>query len=240
MRLHMYLRGGDPADYPWVRLEPPPSHWLWMEPDPTPPSRFYPPKAGDTAWGYVHEYVMIGGNVTYVRGTYVLVVEVTTEYGIYTHDIAFGVDINPHLRVPVVNVTTPVDGERFDGSTILIEGTATDDLSVDRVEVRLDGRMWETIPGAPEWSYTLDTGTLEDGWHVIEFRAFDGEHTSDVVEAEFMVSKPPEPMDGDGGDGDDGLGLGPVWTLALVIVAVIALVSLGLIFQGLVGRFKKD
>jgi hypothetical protein len=239
MRLHLYLRGDDPAEYPWVRLEPQ-SDWVWRGPGPLPLGRFYPPRTGDTAWTYVNEYVMLGGNVTYARGTYVLVVEVTTEYDVYTEEFSFDIDINPHLRIPVVNVTTPVYGEEYDGSVVLIEGTATDDLSVDRVEVRVDGMMWETIPGAPEWSYALDTGALDDGWHVIEFRASDGDQWSEVLEYGFRVTKPPEPVDGNGGNGDDGLGIDPAWTLALVVVVVIGLVSLGLVFKGLMGRMEKD
>lgn len=56
---------------------------------------------------------------------------------------------------------------------VVISGTATDNISVDRVEVRLDQNDWVLASGTTDWSYPLDTAHFLNGTHHLEARAFD-------------------------------------------------------------------
>jgi hypothetical protein len=76
---------------------------------------------------------------------------------------------------PTLSVTNlPAGGELKSG---FIVGTASDDVSLSAVEVRLDGGSWQNATGTDSWSYSLPTGTsiwkLRSS-HSIDVRARDG------------------------------------------------------------------
>jgi hypothetical protein len=73
---------------------------------------------------------------------------------------------------PTVGITYPLENGTIMG-TITVEGTASDDTAVDRVEVRVDDRSWALATGSESWSYTLNTVALTDGAHTITARATD-------------------------------------------------------------------
>ena len=55
----------------------------------------------------------------------------------------------------------------------MISGTATDNIAVQTVEVRLDNGAWTTAAGTSTWSYSVNTSNLLNGTHVIAARATD-------------------------------------------------------------------
>ena len=88
-------------------------------------------------------------------------------------------DLPPVNRAPVVVMTQPVDGSFASGS-FKVEGVASDDRDVQRVDVRVGDGTWEEADGTGEWSLVVETGELEEGWLTIEARAFDGDLYSDT------------------------------------------------------------
>ena len=56
---------------------------------------------------------------------------------------------------------------------LLISGTATDNIAVQTVEVRLDNGPWTTAAGTTTWSYSLNSSNFLNGPHVVAARATD-------------------------------------------------------------------
>lgn len=79
---------------------------------------------------------------------------------------------NPPDAAPVVRIDSPVTGELLQGSAI-VRGVASDDQSVARVELRVDGGEWRCANGTGDWSCLVTTTNLSDGHHLLECRAID-------------------------------------------------------------------
>jgi len=110
-------------------------------------------------------------------GTHTLTFLVQDDHGIWSDEddgtLVITKYIPPDQR-PSISISSPSDRARVSGE-ITITGTASDDGGIMKVECRLDDGVWEEAQGSTEWSLALDTTTLEDGWHSISMRAFDGE-----------------------------------------------------------------
>ncbi len=72
---------------------------------------------------------------------------------------------------PSVAVTQPAGGGTIAG-TATVAADASDDVGVERVELRIDGVLFATDPAAP-YDFLWDTSTVADGSHVLEARAYD-------------------------------------------------------------------
>jgi len=73
---------------------------------------------------------------------------------------------------PRIAITAPAEGTTVTGD-VLIEGTASDNASVSKVEVQIDDGPFELASGTLSWSFTLFSDTLVDGEHTISARATD-------------------------------------------------------------------
>ncbi len=76
------------------------------------------------------------------------------------------------LVPPVVTLQSPTNNA-FVAGLLTISGTATDNLAVQKVEVRLDTNAWSLATGATTWSYSLNTSNFLNGSHIISARATD-------------------------------------------------------------------
>ena len=73
---------------------------------------------------------------------------------------------------PAVTVTTPTNAAIVAGN-LVISGTATDNIAVQAVQVRLDNGPWTTAAGTTAWSYSLNSSNFLNGPHVVAARATD-------------------------------------------------------------------
>ncbi len=95
-------------------------------------------------------------------------------------------------EAPVVEIEHPVDGATVSG-VIDIYGVAWDDVEVLGVDLIFDHEfdVEATLTGHHEhiwnWTYEWDTTEFENGWHVIQARAWDGELHSDLHTIEVKV-----------------------------------------------------
>jgi len=85
---------------------------------------------------------------------------------------------------PAINLATPTNAAIIAGN-LLISGTATDNLTVQTVEIRLDNGPWVTATGTNTWSYNLNSSNFLNGPHLVAARATD---TSGNVSATNTVS----------------------------------------------------
>jgi hypothetical protein len=89
---------------------------------------------------------------------------------------------------PTVTITSPTNLEVVSG-TITISGTASDDVSVEKVQVKVDSGAWLDATGTTSWTYTLNTLMLSDGLHLVQARAYDGSlYSSSNAEVTINVS----------------------------------------------------
>src|SRR5439155_15055020 len=73
---------------------------------------------------------------------------------------------------PSVTLQSPTNMAVISGN-LIISGTATDNVAVAKVEVRLDTGAWVTAAGTSSWSYTLNSSNFLNGPHTLAARATD-------------------------------------------------------------------
>lgn len=89
-------------------------------------------------------------------------------------------------RRPTVAITSPASGATVDG-TVLIDGTASDDRLVARVEIAVDGGAPAVASGTTDWGFSLDTTALADGAHMVTARALDSAGQSSSASISLTV-----------------------------------------------------
>ena len=90
------------------------------------------------------------------------------------------------LTAPNITFTTPAEGAIFTSAAISVNGTASDNLFVERVEVRLNGGAWELAAGNTTWTASL---TLIEGRDTLEARAFDAAGNSKNATVSVFYSR---------------------------------------------------
>jgi hypothetical protein len=76
--------------------------------------------------------------------------------------------IPPHIKIE-----TPFDNYISEGDILTIEGHASDNLDVNRIEVSFDDGEWREANGTEQWSLDWDISGYNLGDHIISARAFD-------------------------------------------------------------------
>jgi hypothetical protein len=122
-------------------------------------------------------------------------------------------------RSPIVELVssfpTPVSGN------VTIEGTASGDVDIQRVQFRIDDGEWILGEGTSVWSADIDPTWLEAGSHTFEVRAWDGYNHGTFGPIGFTVYFPPEDPDGGGEDDDSNLWVLIITFLITVFVIII-------------------
>ncbi len=91
---------------------------------------------------------------------------------------------------PTVAITSPAPDARVN-KTLSVTGTASDDNTVDRVELRVDTGTWDPATGTTAWTAEVNLAGLASGAHTLEVRSSDGERTSVVAQLPFVVDTRP-------------------------------------------------
>jgi len=71
---------------------------------------------------------------------------------------------------PTVSIGSPIAGAQFNDPSLFISGIASDDKGVAVVELRLNGRSWQTASGTTNWNFSV---SLVAGNNTIEARSGD-------------------------------------------------------------------
>jgi major membrane immunogen (membrane-anchored lipoprotein) len=75
-------------------------------------------------------------------------------------------------KAPTLAITTPTAGAEAGGS-LVVQGTAWDNVRVKRVEVSVDGGAPTVAAGTTDWSKAIDTASYSNGTHTVTAKAFD-------------------------------------------------------------------
>jgi hypothetical protein len=97
---------------------------------------------------------------------------------------------NVNLHAPVVEITSPDDGDEVSG-VVTITGTTSDedgDETILSVEVSIDGGLWAEAEGITDWEIMFDSSEYSDGSIVVDVRASDGVHTSEDRSITLVVN----------------------------------------------------
>jgi hypothetical protein len=91
---------------------------------------------------------------------------------------------------PTISITSPAEDQSFppETTTVIVSGTAADDVLVSLVEVSTDGSTWKAATGTTDWSSSV---TVQEGPNVIYARAKDSSNNigNDIVN--ITVQSPP-------------------------------------------------
>jgi hypothetical protein len=122
----------------------------------------------------------------------------------FSLEVEFNFTIN---QIPLVAITGHVEGKLFKDK-VNFEGTASDDIAVVAVEIRIDAGEWLDLGALAVWNYKAPVNDMEEGNHSLEVRVWDGEKYSEIEETYFSYEKSEEP------------GFGLLAALMAVLVAV--------------------
>ena len=75
-------------------------------------------------------------------------------------------------QVPVVAISSPPSGATVSG-VFAVSGTASDNMALSVVEVRVDSGSYMTASGTTSWQRSIDSRTYANGAHTITVRATD-------------------------------------------------------------------
>ena len=76
----------------------------------------------------------------------------------------------PDTTLPIISITSPTDGQAFTTPTITVNGTASDNVGLSKVEVKVGSGSWQTTSGTTSWTTSV---TLASGSNTIYARATD-------------------------------------------------------------------
>jgi hypothetical protein len=122
----------------------------------------------------------------------------------FSLEVDFDFTIN---QIPLVAITGHVEGKLFKDK-VKFEGTASDDIAVVAVEIRIDSGDWIDLGALAAWTYKAPSKDMEEGNHSLEVRVWDGEKYSDIEDTYFNYEVSEEP------------GFGLIAALMAVLVAI--------------------
>jgi thermitase len=96
--------------------------------------------------------------------------------------LSSGLDTTP----PKVSISNPVTGTTVSG-TVLVQGVASDNFGVARLELSVDGQLNATATVAP-FSFTWNTLVSPNGTHIVTVKAFDAAGNSTTYAAMVTVN----------------------------------------------------
>ena len=123
---------------------------------------------GTTSWSYSWDTTTVtnGSHTIYARS-----------YDGMDYSSIGSVTVNVNITLsnqpPTVSITSPLNGSTVSG-TVTIAGTASDDVSVEKVEIRIGDDLWQEVTGTTSWTYSWDTTSMATGNYDIYARSYDG------------------------------------------------------------------
>ena len=75
-------------------------------------------------------------------------------------------------QAPTVTIASPAAGATL-GGTVTVSGSASDNVSLSKVELRVDGNAYQLASGTTSWTFSLNTSAYASGSHTLLARATD-------------------------------------------------------------------
>jgi hypothetical protein len=125
--------------------------------------------SGTSAWTLALDTTAYadGGHTLRARAT-----DAATNTSFATLSVTVQNSVTTDTTPPAVAITLPSMGSSVTGD-ISVTGSASDNGSVSKVEISIDGGSYSPAQGTNSWAYTLDTTSLQNGAHTVAARATD-------------------------------------------------------------------
>jgi hypothetical protein len=78
--------------------------------------------------------------------------------------------VTPDVTLPTITITYPTARQKFTTATVTVRGTASDNVGLSKVQVKVGSGAWQTATGTTSWSKPV---TLVKGSNKITARATD-------------------------------------------------------------------
>jgi hypothetical protein len=99
----------------------------------------------------------------------------------------------PDTTPPTVSITSPASGTTVSGN-VTVSGTASDNVGVTAVQVRVDSGSFSNATGTNNWTFGINTKTLSDGSHTVSAQATDAAgNLSAIATITMNVNNSPPP-----------------------------------------------
>jgi hypothetical protein len=127
-------------------------------------------KVGSGSWQTATGTTSWSKSVTLTSGSNTIYARATDTSG-NTKETSITVTYNvPDTTKPTISITSPANNQKFNTATITVSGTASDNVALSKVEVKVGSGTWQTATGTTSWSKSV---TLASGSNTIYARATD-------------------------------------------------------------------
>ncbi|HET7128745.1 MAG TPA: Ig-like domain-containing protein [Gaiellaceae bacterium] len=129
----------------------------------------YQPASGTSAWTYALD------STAYPDGSHTVRARASDAAGntaLATLSVTVRNSVSIDATPPAVAIAVPSSGSSVSGD-VSVSGSASDNGTVAKVEVSVDGGSYSPAQGTATWRYTLDTTSLPNGAHTVAARATD-------------------------------------------------------------------
>lgn len=127
----------------------------------------YAPAVGTGSWSFTVEMGALAA------GTHTITALASDAAGNRsTAMAAFAVSAPVDTTPPVPAFSVPGPGANLAG-TVVVSGSAVDNVAVSKVELSIDGGAYRDVQGGASWSTSLDTSLYPSGSHTLHARATD-------------------------------------------------------------------
>ncbi|MBU2530855.1 MAG: hypothetical protein KKD35_07440, partial [Elusimicrobia bacterium] len=90
---------------------------------------------------------------------------------------------------PIVAITSPANGTTFTALLTTISGTASDNVSVSKVKIRVNSGLWDDVSGTLSWSKSVP---LTSGSNTVEVKAIDTSNNISAIVSITEIYNPPD------------------------------------------------
>ncbi|MEY2429441.1 MAG: hypothetical protein QOJ40_2326, partial [Verrucomicrobiota bacterium] len=145
-----------------------------------------PSLSGAFAWSTAHDAMAFTPGGAGLPGLTMITVRVTntaigaisgkTMFGSYEMRFKTAATSIQDSVPPLVSIQSPA-GNAIVTANLTISGTASDNIAVQKVEIRLDNGPWVTASGTSTWNYSLNSSNFLNGPHMVSARATDSSNT---------------------------------------------------------------
>jgi len=127
-------------------------------------------KVNDGSWQLASGTTSWSKKVTLSSGTNTIYAKATDTSG-NTEEKSITITYKlPDSTSPIISISSPSNGQTITASTITVSGTASDNVGVSKVEIKVNDGSWQLASGTNSWSKKV---TLSSGTNTIYAKATD-------------------------------------------------------------------
>ncbi len=138
---------------------------------------------GTENWYYDFNYSSLtdGSNILYAKA-----IDSSGNETITSTNIIVDSSLNNDVTKPFISITYPIGGSSVYGNG-KISGVASDNVSLNRVEVKVDNGIWNSAIGTENWYYDIDYSSLTNGNHTLYAKAIDSSGNETITSSSIFV-----------------------------------------------------